>query len=460
MTSGAYSLTTKTPLFKNIIHRLFDKETDTPDMNDLYFFRTYLKKNKDDVSVLPVTYKIINYKRDKIDATNIQSLGVLRSLVFNSKNELVCFSPVKSFNSPYMSEGVTTSQTTGDKQHIVEEFIDGTMINMFWCKESSSWQIMTKKNIGAENSYYVYSTSNKQKKFKDMFWETFHSCVPNADHFSQFSKNIVYSFVLVHPENRIITKVSEPKVYLVEAYKIESFIDEANDYENTKYTVHILSRSEKQYMIDGTSCLLPEEFDVPTTMGSLFKSQNRSDVKKGFVLKSYSTETDETAGSGSMYLQWRSKFVNKDYLAIQKLKNNCSDIRFMYLSLRKTKKITEYLRVFPEQAPIFDEYCSKVHDYTHLLYEKYCECFIVKSNPLNTYDASVRTHMFTLHQMYIKEFKEHNKKLRFSDIIEYVNNMDIPLLFTTIFKSSTAYNSVSDKPDSSENTSQEQVIEC
>ena len=29
MTSGAYSLTTKTPLFKNIIHRLFDKETDT-----------------------------------------------------------------------------------------------------------------------------------------------------------------------------------------------------------------------------------------------------------------------------------------------------------------------------------------------------------------------------------------------------------------------------------------------
>ena len=54
-----------------------------------------------------------------------------------------------------------------------------------------------------------------------------------------------------------------------------------------------------------------------------------------------------------------------------------------------------------------------------------------KTNPLNTNPANVRTHMFSIHKIYIERNKE--KSIDMKDVMTYVNNMDVPLLYSTLF---------------------------
>ena len=74
----------------------------------------------------------------------------------------------------------------------IEEFVDGTMINCF--NHNDSWHISTRSFIGANCKWYSH------KKFNEMFEEA-----KGDMDFSKLNPNICYTFVLKHPENRIVT---------------------------------------------------------------------------------------------------------------------------------------------------------------------------------------------------------------------------------------------------------------
>ena len=123
-------------------------------------------------------YNIIKYKKEKLNNDNIKDLGLLRSIITDGK-KILCMAPPKSV---YFD--VFTKENKIEDCYF-EEFIEGTMINVFWDSTIDDWNIATKSNIGAKCKYNVNST----KTFRYMFLDAMNSC---GLEFSQLNKNLIY----------------------------------------------------------------------------------------------------------------------------------------------------------------------------------------------------------------------------------------------------------------------------
>ena len=149
----------------------------TPEFNKLVFTcetnDSVLNLNKSEcVSITGQRYKVIRYNKDTLCYDNIPTYGIYRSVIVNSNNQVVCFSPPKSVNADAFIKKYNekTSSLTA------EEFVEGTMINVFWDNKiglSGSWEISTRNKVGALSSFY---TSSKSKTFRDMFLEAAKEC--------------------------------------------------------------------------------------------------------------------------------------------------------------------------------------------------------------------------------------------------------------------------------------------
>ena len=86
------------------------------------------------------------------------------------------------------------------------------MINVFWDSNiglSGAWEISTRNTVGAESSFYK---SPNSKTFRTMFLE---AAINNNLDLDSLNKNFCYSFVLQHPENRIVVPFKAPQLYLI-----------------------------------------------------------------------------------------------------------------------------------------------------------------------------------------------------------------------------------------------------
>ena len=119
-----------------------------------------------------------------------------------SDNRAVCVPPPKSCNLEKIYSSIEQWKNLS-----IEDFIDGSMINLFY---SNGWQISTRSSIGANCRWYG------KKTFYEMFNE---ACDINFDY---LEKNKFYTFVLLHPENIIVTKYYIPEIILVSAGMIEN----------------------------------------------------------------------------------------------------------------------------------------------------------------------------------------------------------------------------------------------
>lgn len=361
------------------------------------------------------TYKLVNYNQEKMTLPMIGTAGILKSVLFTDENKMISFSPPKS--QPYE----VFSDMFVDIQNLqVEEFVDGTMISLFWDEQINDWDIMTRRKIGANNFYYTYTLNDKQPTFRSMFYNAVEYC--NLD-MQSLDKSHVYSFVLCHPDNRIITKTSTPQLYLIEVYSIENITNQ----DNLSYDITVVNRSN---VIDtsafkNSSVKTPQQFsfdtytDMMTSIDSFDRDQS---IPKGYILRDIDTGT-------------RTRVLCKTYTQIMThMKCNFSDMRYMYLNLRSEKLTNRYLEYFPEHKQLFNYYHNLLCDYTHFLFAMYIECYMKKTKPLNTYPSNVRTHMFSIHKIYNERNKE--RSIDMKDVMTYVNNMDVPLLYSTLFNTS------------------------
>ena len=124
-------------------------------------------------------------------------------------------------------------------------------------------------------------------------------------------------------------------------------------------------------------------------MTSLDNFDKDQSIPKGYILRDIETGT-------------RTRLVCKTYMQIMThMKCNFSDMRYMYLNLRSEKLTNKYLEYFPEHKQLFNYYHNWLCDYTHFLFAMYIECYMKKTKPFNTYPSNVRTHMFSIHKIYI-----------------------------------------------------------
>ena len=146
--------------------------------------------------------KIISYPYDKkpLYESNSDFYKLfLRGVVIDKENKIVCLPPVKSFD---LTEN---SNISSENDIIYETLLDGTMINLFY--HNDKWIISTRSEIGGYNKW------QDKKSFREMFDECCNLDEENLD------KNMSYSFVMRHKENRNVTPIHGNILILVEAYQ-------------------------------------------------------------------------------------------------------------------------------------------------------------------------------------------------------------------------------------------------
>jgi hypothetical protein len=348
------------------------------------------------------SYKIINYKKESLtkDPNDVCTYGLLRSVIVSSDGRIVSFAPPKSFD-------INTINIQDNPNLVAEEFVEGTMINVFWDSNVNEWQIATRRTIGANNSFYLQSD---KKTFSDMFFEACAQCKFN---FNILNNQFMYSFVLQHPNNRIVCPIKTPQLYLVEVYYINP---------NAMQVAPILLSDVKSSgMFNNTNIKFPEQYTnySLTDLVAKFCSESTPFNVMGVLIK------DQITGQ-------RVKMRNPVYENVKLLKGNQPKLLYQYLNLRHEGKVSEYLQYYPENKKDFTKFREQIHNLTNNLFCAYVSCYIKKEAPLGTYCGQLKTHMFNIHKIFLETLKPQGLYVTMSVVISYVNGLHPSQLMHTL----------------------------
>jgi hypothetical protein len=274
----------------------------------------------------------------------------LRSAIYKG-DTLVCMSPGKS---------VPLDETIPIQEYIVEDFVEGIMINVFYDEE---WKIATKSNIGANCTFDSPRT----------FAELFEDCKQAVGlDYEMLNKNLSYSFVMQHPDHRIVTPVTKPSLICVAMFHGEQ--ERLSDIYPPKR--HWFFSWEES------------------------KNASQHGLCKGLVFKRNGL---------------RSKIRNNMHHSIERMKQNVP-FPERYIKLRNKPQLKEYLFYFPEEKIKVDEVETNLQNKTTLLYNTYRNCFMFKKEKAK--DHPMKTALYDLHTIYLQEL--YPRSLSKKRVEEYV----------------------------------------
>ena len=329
---------------------------------------------------------LVKYDKDLCDMKDSDVKKCRGLIMRKSDNKVVCIPPPKSENINEFLNDV--DENWGDVE--VEEFIDGTMINIFYHDE---WRISTRSCIGGKNRWA------SQKNFNQMFMESSQNM-----NFDALDKNCCYTLVLKHQDNRIVKKYNSCSVSLVSVFNLKDDIIRLN--------------------ISDVQSLLKEQdinFDIPekytfNTYEEALKNANQGWDKyqdQGYVLK---------------YRGMRSKIRNQAYNYAKNLRGNSNNMFYHYLLLKQQNNVKDYLQFFPEHSEAFDYYKNLLFNMTSNLHQNYISLHVKKTKTINEIPFEYRRLCYDLHGEHLRS----GQPTTFYKVINFVNNMDIPLVLYTI----------------------------
>lgn len=325
---------------------------------------------------------LIKYNKIKADLDN-EEVSKCRGLVCEiGTNKIVAIPPYKSVNN---EQHKLTNETI--EQYKFQEYLDGTMINLFYYEgeKFTGWLISTRSTIGANCRW----TSDKM--FSELFSE-----VKEFD-YSTFNTEYTYTFVLQHPDNRIVTQFTEPRLVLVEVTR------------NTDLTTsdNLVIETRDYLKEHGVDIGIPEEY--------LFHNTNELET---FIEKS-SYEVQGVICKLRDNNKIRMKFRNSKYNFVKTLKGNSNDYLVTYLDLKKGNYLNEYLTFFPEQKEKFIKFNGILFEIINKTFNYYMDRHIKKTKNTNDLPFIYRPLVYELHGNFLKNHIKTTPEV----VKNYINNL-------------------------------------
>ena len=274
----------------------------------------------------------------------------LRSAIYKGET-LVCMSPGKS---------VPLDDTIPVTEYTVEDFVEGIMINAFY---DDGWHIATKSTLGARCTFDSTRT----------FAELFDDCKAEVGlSLESLNPEFSYSFVMQHPDHRIVTPVTKPTLTCVARFK-----------------------GQEEFLSD----LFPPTRHTFATWEEA-KAAAQKGLCKGLVFK---------------YKGLRSKIRNAMHHSIEQMKQNVP-FPERYVKLRNKPLLAEYLFYFPEEKVKADALERTIQETTQQLYTTYRDCFMLKKEKAK--DHAWKSSLYDLHTIYLQEL--YPRSLSKKRVEEYV----------------------------------------
>lgn len=350
-------------------------------------------------------YNILKYDKTMLSYDMIEDIGLWRSVVYSDR--LNIFSPPKAFR---LDEFMNRYSITDCG---VEEFVEGTMINLFYDKGIDNWEIASKSSIGGNVTFF-----QDQPTFSELFNDI---CSDLDIDINKFSQEYSYSFVIQHPKNKFVIPIKEKRLYLIAMYKI--------DCDNLKVTEILpIHRCETDNPI------LSLDSDILTKLSFPSVYYYKYDISYSALIDEFGSMNTNIYVMGVVIHHIngaRTKIRNPNYDYLKCLRGNNNKLQYQYLCLRKLKNIKEYLQYFPENHNKFNTYRRQIHLFTNSLYKNYISCYIKKEKPLKEFSPQFTTHMYNIHQHYLS-IRDQNGYINKLIVINYVNQLESAKLMYTL----------------------------
>lgn len=338
---------------------------------------------------------LIKYDKSKVTRGNTGTLGLFRSIITDGK-KIISFAPPKSYNSKDEEWIQNPNKYLNDRvpeinNFVIENYHEGTMINVFWDEDLEDWNIATRSNIGGRCKYFKDSEHTFRYLYLDAINKMEEFDNDYSASFNKLDKKFSYSFVLQHPKNRLVVPFQQAKLILVGKYEsLDNWLVKGYKEVNKK------NIASQQYIKDHFN-----EETIQSAMTNHYKLV-------GWMIYNGGT---------------RYKVRNPTYEKVRHLKGNNPKLEFQFHELRKNNKIIEYLHYFPEHREIFNGYWEKVKQFTDNLYQFYVRCYIQHEKPLKEFPYQFRSHMFNIHQTYLTELKPKKLYVRWNFVKNYINDL-------------------------------------
>jgi len=340
-------------------------------------------------------YAIIRYDKaySKFD---LEHVPWFRSVVWDTvTNRPVCVAPPKATEGPF--------PTTEPLRY--EEFLEGVMINAF-LDASGQVVLATRSKLGATGTFY------SSRSFQDLLTEALNT-IQLKDLFTDSTTFL--SLLLQHPDHRIVAKLTTPHVYIIHTGSVES-----------DGTVTLKDR------VDLSSSSLPLSLSYPpsidttdlTTMNCTAFVQGLAE-KRGWMWQGIVAKD----GAGRRY-----RMRSNAYSMIRTLRGDSprQDVRF--LKLRSKQLLETYLYYYADEKDAMWGLEQRLRAITQQLYQAYVNTHITHAIPFMELPVHLKTHVFSLHSLYLGSLKARGFFVRKQEVIEYMNRLPIPRVLH-LFKS-------------------------
>ena len=344
-------------------------------------------------------YNILNYEKLGLSYNDV-STSLYRSVITSCpEKKILCYSPPKTKDvSMFMK---STPLLFNDPCLLINEIVEGVMINLFYDSRISRWEISTKSGVSGLYSYNKDKILTKNLTSKDNFLHLFLDALRvetlnDIELVKHLPKDMCYSFVLQHPKNKICLDIKEPAVFLVAVYLIKNPINEPS------YVKLISPESYKNWHIFQNMfnvIRFPNQVDQLKNLNDIIceeMSIQRAVNNRGVMITNLKT--------GEMY-----EVPNIEYLKLFKRRNPHNDLLYKYLCILRLNKVNEYLTFYPHDKKAFRRYSVQFEELVVNVYNSYIIKYVVKKH---TYIKNIYyKHIYKLHyDIYLPSLRRDKEK--------------------------------------------------
>ena len=223
----------------------------------------------------------------------------------------------------------------------LEKSIEGTLIRLFYY--NNKWNASTKKCIDASRSKWL-----SEKNFLQLFEE----CIEEYGEVNEFMNNLntsyCYSFILMHPENKIVVNYTNPSLYHISTRDLISL---------NEVDIHIGVPKNERISISH------ENFE--NIINNLYSATSL--LYEGYMFVDLN------------YNRWKIKSVY--FNKVRNLWGNTNNRFYRYLELRKDSNIlNEYLFYYNNDRSKFIEYEQKIQNLANFILNIYLSKHVKKND--------------------------------------------------------------------------------
>jgi hypothetical protein len=347
------------------------------------------------IDTLPMKNLCILRYDKQLSNFNLPHTKWFRSVVWDTeKNMPISVAPSKSSNEEDFNVNQDINEYVSSGVYC-QEFIEGFMINCFKMTGDKGFYITSRSCFDATGNFY------SDKSFRELFNDVITNSCDNTNNFLDKYNNDTneekgelsrfYSFIVYHPEHRIVSKVETPGYKEVHSGIVYS---------------------------DGR-VVIQDRLDIPKIQG-LSENQDKKSIQE--YIQEFLSEKDwEFQGlvfkdlSGN---RWR--FRNEKYQMVKSLRGNNPNPLTRFVQMFQQNITKKYLEFYPEEATYFEVYNLLLFTLTNTILSYYKSLHVYKTVIKEEIDKMYWPHLYNLHGQYLANLREKKQALSVIDVHLYL----------------------------------------